>query len=145
MLGVVAAFIPFANHNQSTKTTLESAMAKQALGIGSTNHQLRMDTCNFQLYYQQRPLVDTKTTPYSSIDRLPIGVNPIVAMSVFTGYNQEDSIIMNQSAIERGMFRTVFYRSYELEDKPCERFGGESTGIALPKHYKEVATQFMNY
>ena len=88
MLGVVASFIPFANHNQSTKTTLEAAMAKQALGLGSTNHQLRMDAINYQLYYHQRPLVQTKTTPYSSVNQLPIGVNPIVAMTTFTGYNQ---------------------------------------------------------
>jgi len=99
MLGVVANFIPFANHNQSTKTTLETAMAKQALGLGSTNHQIRMDTLNYQLYYQQRPLVQTKMTKHSSINQLPIGINPIVAMTTFTGYNQEDSIIVNQSAI----------------------------------------------
>ncbi len=30
---------------------------------------------------------------------MPIGCNPIVAMACFTGYNQEDSIIVNQSAI----------------------------------------------
>lgn len=47
---------------------------------------------------------------------MPIGCNPIVAMACFTGYNQEDSIIINQSAIERGMFRSVFYRTYKAEE-----------------------------
>lgn len=37
-------------------------------------------------------------------------------MACFTGYNQEDSIIINQSAIERGMFRSVFYRTYKSEE-----------------------------
>lgn len=46
---------------------------------------------------------------------MPIGMNPIVAMACFTGYNQQDSIIINQSAIERGMFRSVFYRTYKSE------------------------------
>lgn len=51
------------------------------------------------LYYPQRPLVRTKTTKYISVTEMPIGCNPIVAMACFTGYNQEDSIIINQSAI----------------------------------------------
>jgi DNA-directed RNA polymerase beta subunit len=33
------------------------------------------------------------------------------------GYNQEDSLIMNQSAIDRGFFRSTFYRSYQDEEK----------------------------
>lgn len=37
-------------------------------------------------------------------------------MACFTGYNQEDSIIINQSAIERGMFRSVFYRTYKAQE-----------------------------
>ena len=47
---------------------------------------------------------------------MPIGCNPVVAMACFTGYNQEDSIIINQSAIERGMFRSVFYRTYKAQE-----------------------------
>ncbi len=34
-----------------------------------------------------------------------------------TGYNQEDSLIMNQSAIDRGFFRSSFYRCYQDEEK----------------------------
>lgn len=47
---------------------------------------------------------------------MPIGANPIVAMACFTGYNQEDSIILNQSAIERGFYRSAFFRTYKTEE-----------------------------
>ena len=32
-------------------------------------------------------------------------------------YNQEDSVMMNQSSIDRGFFRSAFYRSYKAEEK----------------------------
>lgn len=44
---------------------------------------------------------------------LPAGINCIVAIMCYTGYNQEDSLIMNQSSIDRGLFRSLFLRSVE--------------------------------
>ena len=115
LFGVCGSVIPFPNHNQATKNTLQSAMSKQAMGMNSSNNQIRMQTLAHLMYYPQRPLVITKPTKYISVKQMPIGCNPIVAMACFTGYNQEDSIIINQSAIERGLFRSVFYRTYKSE------------------------------
>ena len=44
---------------------------------------------------------------------LPAGQSVIVAIACYSGYNQEDSIIFNQSAIDRGLFRSTFYRKYD--------------------------------
>ena len=41
----------------------------------------------------------------------------IVAIMCYSGYNQEDSNITNQSAIDRGLFRSTFYRSYMDEEE----------------------------
>lgn len=41
------------------------------------------------------------------------GINTIVAIACYSGYNQEDSTMMNQSSIDRGIFRSIFYRSYK--------------------------------
>lgn len=112
ILGVCASIIPFPDHNQSPRNTYQSAMGKQAMGVYASNHFLRMDTLAHVLYYPQKPLVCTKSMDLLHFKELPAGANAVVAIACYTGYNQEDSIIMNQSSVDRGIFRSVFYRTY---------------------------------
>lgn len=53
-----------------------------------------------------------------STSELPAGVNVCVAIGVYTGYNQEDSLLMNHSAVDRGLFRSIFYRCYVEHVRP---------------------------
>ncbi|KAK2451642.1 DNA-directed RNA polymerase II subunit RPB2 [Trifolium repens] len=117
ILGVCASIIPFPDHNQSPRNTYQSAMGKQAMGIYLTNYQLRMDTLAYVLYYPQKPLVITKAMEHLHFRQLPAGINAIVAIACYSGYNQEDSVIMNQSSIDRGFFRSLFFRTYRDEEK----------------------------
>lgn len=125
ILGVCASIIPFSDHNQSPRNIYQSAMGKQGMGIYASNYQIRMDTLAHLLYYPQKPLCVTKSMEFLHFNSLPSGINSIVAIACFTGYNQEDSVIMNQASIERGFFRSVFYRTYndqENTDKKIEKF-----------------------
>ena len=36
-------------------------------------------------------------------------------MACYSGYNQEDSVIVNQSAVDRGAFGITYYKSYEAK------------------------------
>lgn len=117
MLGICAAMIPYSNHNQAPRNVYQSAMCKQAMGQYATNHQSRLDSYSHVLWYPQKPLVKTKTHDTFNFDEMPSGINAIVAIACYGGYNQEDSLIMNQSSIDKGMFRSYFYRTYKDETK----------------------------
>lgn len=87
------------------------AMGKQALGVYASNFNKRIDTMANILNYPQMPLVYTKLSKYTASNDLPSGTNAIVAIMTHTGFNQEDSVIINQSALDRGLYTSTYYKS----------------------------------
>ena len=112
MNGVLGVNIPFSDYNQSPRNCYQCAMGKQALGIYMSNFNNRMDTIGNILNYPQRPIVNTKLGKYTHTDDMPSGINAIVAIASYTGFNQEDSVMINQSAVERGLFTSTYYKSF---------------------------------
>jgi DNA-directed RNA polymerase II subunit RPB2 len=125
ILGALASCIPFPHHNQAPRNTYQSAMGKQAIGIHTTNFNKRFDTFSHILYYPQKPLLSNRIMEHINCDKLPNGINVIVAIATYSGYNQEDSIIFNQSSIDRGLFSSTFYRTYKEEEKKNQLSGDE--------------------
>lgn len=127
ILGIAASMVPLSNHNQGPRNVYQASMAKQALGIYHSQHAARFDTTSKCLAYPSRPLFQTQMDEIIGLNELPAGETVVVAIMTYTGYNQEDALIMNQAAIDRGLFRQVIYKSYKTVQKrtrtTVEEFG----------------------
>ena len=135
MLSAVAVNIPFPDHSQYPRNVFSCQQTKQAVGLYSSAFNTRFDTFAHILNYPQKPIVTTRYKKYTDIDKLPYGINAIVAIASYTGYNQEDSLMLNKTSIERGMFNSLYYRSYS-DDESEE--GGKRVYFGNPDNYNDI-------
>jgi DNA-directed RNA polymerase II subunit RPB2 len=124
---VVSQVIPFMDHNPSPRNVFQCSMGKQAIGVYTTNYNSRMDTLAYVMCNPMRPLVYNKTLSYTNGDKLPQGQQLIVAFMCYTGYNQEDSVIINKSAVDRGMLSILALKT--TKDKESKHKIGTSGGM----------------
>lgn len=120
IVGLLTSMIPYANHNQSPRNQLSCSQSKQGISMFSTAFPNRYDNQVHVMCYAQAPLSRTIYYDYLADGQIGYGTNLILAMGSFTGYNQDDGILMNADSVERGMFRSTCFRSYEAyeEDDP---------------------------
>jgi hypothetical protein len=113
-MGSVSSNVPFSNHNYNLRNIIHFSQAKQSIGTYLSSYKDRMDISQI-LYHPQIPIVTTQAMKYNGCMDLPYGENSIIAICSYNGYNQEDSIIFNQSAIDRGIFRADSLKKIESE------------------------------
>jgi DNA-directed RNA polymerase II subunit RPB2 len=139
-LGTIASMIPFPDHNQSPRNAYQSAMAKQAMGLYALNFEERFDAMAHLLCYPEVPMVSPFMSKFYGAQKLPAGSNVVVAIMAYTGYNQEDSNMINRGALDRGRFSSIFYRTYKDEEKKNQSSGEEerfcNPDPATTKHMK---------
>ena len=90
-----------------------SSMGKQAVCTYMSNFTHRMDTMAHVLNYPQKALVRTRLSTVTHSENLPAGINAVIAIMTYTGFNMEDSVMLNQSALDRGLFASTYYRTYK--------------------------------
>lgn len=128
--------IPLANHNQAPRNVFSGAQGKQAIGIYATNFNHRIDTASYVLHYPQRALLSTKMAKYVHKNKMPTGENLIVAIATYSGYNQEDSVILNGSSVARGMFNVTGFKAI-VETEEVNNSLGTSILFDNPKRLKK--------
>ena len=142
IFGVLASCIPFPEHNQAPRNTYQCAMAKQAIGVYALNYDQRMDKTAYVLTYPSRPLVDTRLMNFIHLNKIPSGCQIHVAIMTHTGYNQEDSVLVNKGSIDRGLFTATIYHTEKDEDKNIIR---DEIIRCKPDKTKTKGIKFGNY
>ena len=129
ILGVMGNMIIFPSNNPVTRNAFSCGQSKQAVSLFHTNYQMRMDKMAVVLNNGQIPLVKSKYLKYVTNEEQPYGVNTIVAIMSYTGYNVEDAILINEGSIKRGLFSTTYYTTYESREESSQFGKGESNAV----------------
>ncbi len=131
IFGTCCSIIPWPETNSAPRNTMGTNMSRQALGFYAANHPLRTDTRGHLLHYPQEPIVETRGIEAFDYNERPAGQNFVVAVLTYEGYNMEDAIIMNESAIERGLARSFFFKTFEDEARMYP--GGMKDKFGIPE------------
>ena len=115
MLSLIASLTPFSDFNQSPRNMYQCQMGKQTMGTPGLAWTHRTDTKMYRLQTPQAPIVHNALYREFLFDSYPQGMNSVVAVISYTGYDLEDAMILNKSSFERGFAHASVYKSHEID------------------------------
>ena len=130
ILGVMGNLVIYPENNPLPRNSFSCGQSKQAVSVYHSNYQMRIDKMGVILNYGQVPLVKSRYLQYINNEEQPYGVNAIVAIMTYTGYNVEDAILINEGSILRGLFRTTYYSMYEAREESSKVTGMNNSKFA---------------
>jgi len=136
ILGVLGNMVIFPENNPITRDAFSCGQSKQAVSVYHSNYQMRMDKMGVVLNYGQIPLVKSKYLEYINKEEQPYGVNAIVAIMSYTGYNVEDAILINEGSVKRGLFNTTYFSTYEAREE-----SGKVSGSSINSYFSNVESK----
>ena len=108
---------PLMQHNQCTRNVFAAQQGKHAASVYSLAHRHRMEVGSPVLNAGQRPILTTRFERLVGSDAHPNGENAVVAVMCYSGYNQEDGVLLNRAAVERGAFSLTYYSTESVDDE----------------------------
>lgn len=115
ILSILANLTPFSDFNQSPRNMYQCQMSKQTMGTPGTALARRTDNKSYRLQTGQTPIVRPPLHNAYGFDSFPNGMNAIVAVISYTGYDMDDGMILNKSARERGFAYGTIYKTQLID------------------------------
>lgn len=141
ILGVMGNLIIYPENNPVVRNSFSCGQSKQAVSMYHSNYQMRIDKMGVVLNYGQIPLIKSRYLEYINNEEQPYGINAIVAIMSYTGYNVEDAILINEGALNRGIFRTTYYSMYEEREESSKVSGLSNSKFANIEKNKVTGTK----
>uniref|UniRef100_A0A6C0LBE0 DNA-directed RNA polymerase n=1 Tax=viral metagenome TaxID=1070528 RepID=A0A6C0LBE0_9ZZZZ len=129
LFGIMGNQIIYPENNPFARNSFSCGQSKQAVSVYHTNYQSRIDKMSVILNYGQIPLLKSRYLDYINKEEQPYGVNAIVAIMSYTGYNVEDAILINEGSIKRGIFLTSYYSMYEAREESTKVRGSTNNSV----------------
>ena len=130
ILSVMTNLVIYPENNPITRSSFSCGQSKQAVSVYHSNYQMRIDKMGVVLNYGQVPLIKSRYLDYINREEQPYGVNAIVAIMSYTGYNVEDAILINEGSLLRGLFRTTYFSMYESREESSKITGMNNSKFA---------------
>jgi DNA-directed RNA polymerase beta subunit len=125
-LGITSLISPMSTHNAVVRSIFLTSQARQTCSIYALNWMHRSDKEGLVQYQSETPLVKTAINRYL----FPNGNMAMIAVMCYTGYNQEDSLVVSKGSVERGLFDASKMTFYKTKLEQREEF-------AAPTHATE--------
>jgi DNA-directed RNA polymerase I subunit RPA2 len=118
ILSILANMTPFSDFNQSPRNMYQCQMGKQTMGTPGAALRYRTDNKTYRLQTGQTPIARAALHNEYGFDNFPNGMNAVVAVISYTGYDMDDAMIVNKYAHERGFGHGSIYKvkKYDLEE-----------------------------
>ncbi|XP_059471890.1 DNA-directed RNA polymerase I subunit RPA2 [Neocloeon triangulifer] len=136
-LSLLANLIPMPDCNQSPRNMYQCQMGKQSMGNPTHAWRLQAETKLYRLLTPAAPLFRTAHYDSVNLDNNAMGLNAIVAVISYTGYDMEDAMIINKSSYERGLGHGSIYKSEFIDLTPNSYFALDPT--------KPELTEFLDH
>ncbi|QLG71314.1 hypothetical protein HG535_0B03530 [Zygotorulaspora mrakii] len=115
ILSILANLTPFSDFNQSPRNMYQCQMGKQTMGTPGVALVHRSDNKLYRLQTGQTPIVKANLYDDYGMDNFPNGMNAVVAVISYTGYDMDDAMIINKSADERGFGYGTMYKTEKVD------------------------------
>ena len=130
MFGLTFSINVYPEHNSVGRHPISGNFMKQSQGLFALNFNKRYDARAYLMYSPQTPIVNSSAYRTLKIGRHPSGQNFVVAVSTYFGYNMSDALVLNKAAVDRGLGRSLFYRTYTDEERRYP--GGQQDKFLVP-------------
>lgn len=121
ILSILANMTPFSDFNQSPRNMYQCQMGKQTMGTPGAAIRYRTDNKMYRIQTGQTPIVRAPLHNTYGFDNFPNGMNAVVAVISYTGYDMDDAMILNKSAHERGFGHGTIYKTKKISLKDDTR------------------------